>query len=520
MPIGLMDISAYLRENLMDINISILDIGKDLFRRYEESENTPPVTLEEFIEMELDTVDFKPDIAGISILFSTAHKSSILIARAVKKRWINAIVVCGGNHATNFYRNLLVNHDIDYIVRGEAELSFTEFVKNVQDGGREMDIFGVIDRHKLENMGNELSPMIENLDELPLPAFDLLDAEFYKKTVGASLMFSRGCSFRCAFCASHTVHGRTVRFKSKKRIIAEFARLINELGFNKIIIEDDLFAARKDNFLEVADNLCKEYRQIKFFLPQGLSVSVLNEEIVEAMIKIGINEAAVAIESGSEFVQRHIIKKNVSLTKARGVLEYLRKKDFFTYVNFIFGFPGETKELIGQSISFINTIDVDWVYIFHALPLPGSEIYEKLVKQGVINPDNFDWDGLRLGRRVFDTPEIDAQDLEKLVYDTNINCNFFENSNLKKGRYKRAIDIFNRIILGQYPFHIVGLYCRGLAYLGLKERKKADTDFKACVKWIHNNAESKKLYQRYGEKMVLLKQYKNDDTVQKDKFYE
>lgn len=289
--------------------------------------------------------------------------------------------------------------------------------------------------------------------------------------------------------------------------MAEFRQLINRYDFNKIVIEDDLFAAKKDVFLNVADRLSKTYNSIKFFLPQGLSVSVLDEEIIDAMIKMGIDEAAIAIESGSEYVQKYIIKKNVSLTKARRILEYLRKKDFFIYVNFILGFPGETRELMQETIDFIGSIDVDWVYLFHALPLPGSEIYNKLTAAGIINPDIFDWDGIRLGRRVFDTPEISAEELEKLTYDININYNFFNNSNLRRGHYKRAIEVFTNLIINTYQFHIVAYYCRALAYLGLQEKEKAIADFKNCINWISNNEESKRLYERYGGKMTYLQEY-------------
>jgi len=116
---------------------------------------------------------------------------------------------------------------------------------------------------------------------------------------------------------------------------------------------------------------------------------------------------------------------------------------------------------------------------------------------------------MRLGRRVFDTPEITAEGLETLVYDTNIECNFFNNSNLKHGRYERAIKLFDRFIISLYPFHIVGRYCRALAYLGMGEKRKAEVDFKKCIDWIQTNDESKRLFDRYGDKMVHLKQYCN-----------
>jgi radical SAM superfamily enzyme YgiQ (UPF0313 family) len=235
---------------------------------------------------------------------------------------------------------------------------------------------------------------------------------------------------------------------------------------------------------------------------------MMNEEMIDAMIAMGISEASIAIESGSAYTQKHIIKKHVNLDKAKKVLEIFRtKKKFLFTVNFILGFPGETKELMQESLNYMRSIDVDWVFVFHAIPLLGTEMYDQFVKMGALDPDNFDWDNIRLGRRGFDTVDITSRELTDLIYDTNIDINFFNNQNMKRGRYKKAIEVFDHYIINQYPFHVVGKYCRGLAYLKLNEAEKGKEDFKDCAKWIVNNDESKRLFERYGDRMPLLRPY-------------
>lgn len=503
MPIGLLDLAAYLRKHVDSINIKILDIGKDLHKIYLNRDTLPAMSLDSFIESELNSVDFKPDIVGVSILFSSSHNSSERIINQVKKRWNDSVIICGGNHATNNVDNLLTNPNIGYVLRGEGEISFTEFVRKFQKREK-INVLGIISREKINK--NELSQVIEDLDEIPIPAYDLLDIEAYKKNIGGSIMFTRGCPFKCTFCSSHTVHGRKIRYKSNERILNELRELVNKYNFDKIIIEDDLFAVNKQKFLELVDKVIEMNLRVKYFLPQGLSVAILNKEIIDAMIKMGIDEASLAIESGSPYTQKNIIKKNVDLSKARSITEYLREKGFRIYVNFILGFPGEKRELMQETIDFIKTIDVDWVFIFNAIPLRGSEMFQEFAERGIINPHNYDFDGVRLGRRTFDTPEISAEELENLVYDTNIDCNYFNNSNLKHKRYERAIENLDKIVK-LYPFHIVGRYCRALAFLGLNKRKKAEKDFKKCIFWISKNGESKRLFERYGEKMRHLKPY-------------
>lgn len=505
MPIGLVDMTAYVREKMPGLKAQIIDFGKDMYKLYLDNERKA-ISLDEFVEAELGKAEFEPDVVGISVEYSSAYNASILIAEKVKQKWPDCIVVCGGNHATNFHQFLLKDRNFDFVIRGEGEISLLEMLKQLEKGEK-VSVVGAMDREKLSKGIKEISPMIENLDELPMPAYDLLDIEAYRETVGASIMFSRGCVYPCTFCASQTVHGRRVRFKSNEKILAEFRHLVDDLKFGKIIVEDDLFAANKKNFFKLADEMIKYKDRVKYFLPQGLSVHVLDEQIIDIMIKMGINRAAIAIESGSEFTQKNIIKKNIDLEKAKRVLGYLRQKDFYIYVNFILGFPDENMELMQETIDYMKSLDVDWIYIFHALPLPGSELYNTLVERKIIDPEKFDWDDLRLGRRGFDTPEISAKDLQNLVYDTNIEVNFFSASNLRLKRFKRAVEVFNYHILGLYPFHIVGRYCRGLAYQGLGEQEKAEQDFRDCVEWIGKDKESKRLFERYGKRMPLLEKY-------------
>jgi len=507
MPIGLVELSSYLFDKINKIDIKLLDMGKDLYKIYIDREITPGMSAEFFIDRELDSIDYKPDIVGISIMYSTSHISSMKVIDKVKEKWRETIVVCGGNHATNCLSVLFSNPNVDYVVRGEGELSFTEFIRKIQIGENDPDVFGIINRDKLNSAPLQLSPLMQNLDDISISSYNLLDIETYRKRVGASIMFTRGCPFQCTFCASHTVHGDKVRFKSNDRILKELVCLVEKYNFRYIIIEDDLFAARKEEFIDLANRIIALNIPLKYRFPQGLSVAVLDEDIIDAMARIGIDEAQVAVESGSPFTQKYIIKKNVSLPKARRLLQYLRKKDFFVYTNFMFGFSGETRELMQETIDFINTLDVDWVFIFHALALPGSEMFKELVSMGTIDPSNIDWDGMRIGRRTLDTKDITAAELDRLTYDLNIDRNFFNNPNLKHGRYERAVEVFNRFIIKPYPFHIVGCYCRGLAYLGMNQKEKAVSDFKECIKWIYTEKEAKRLYDRYGSRMPYLKPY-------------
>ncbi len=512
MPLGIIDLASYIRAHVDNVEIKILDLGKELYKVYMDYESAPERTVDDFLISELDSVDFNPDIVGLSILFSSAHHTTMRIAELAKKKWSNVKVIMGGNHATNFCDHILEHDSVDYVARGEGEISFLQLIQSMQAGKEDVCITGIIDKRKAKSGQLDSGPVIEDLDDIPMPAFDLLDLDIYKAGVGASMMHSRGCVFKCTFCASHTVNGRDMRYKSIGRIVKEMDLLIRDYQFKTLYIEDDLFASDKKQFLPLAEAVAKRNYDIKIRLPQGLSVAMMGEEMIDAMISMGINEASIAIESGSAYTQKNIIKKHVNLNKAREVLEFLRGKDFYFYVNFILGFPGETDELRQETLDYLRSLDVDWVYVFHAIPLLGTEMYEQFVDMGAINPNNFDWDNVRLGRRGFDTPDITKEELTRLIYDTNIDVNFFNNRNMKHGRYERAIELFDKLIIRPYPFHVVGKYCKALCFLSLKDEDQANDIFKDCAEWIEKNEESRRLYERYGDRMPNLTPFLTQTT--------
>jgi anaerobic magnesium-protoporphyrin IX monomethyl ester cyclase len=540
-PVGLLELASYLKKNTEEINIELLDFGVDLHKIYYKYESCSPMTFDEFVMKKLESVKFVPDIIGLSVMFSVSHKSSLLSAKICKERWNNAIIICGGSHATSYHDVLLQDVNIDYVLRGMGELSFTEFIhrfrlEEVNKG--DIDVFGIYNRtkiakekqyvnsspgdskisekHSLLNINNEVSKIIDNLDKIPLPAYELLDLEYYRGNsndagFGAiSTIFSRGCPFKCTFCATHIVHTRSMYFKSNDRIIEELCYIIDDLGFRRIKIYDDLFTAKKKEFINLVSMILERgwgKGNVEFVLPNGLNVSLLNKEIVDALGELGITFFRLALESGSEYTQKHIIKKFVNLNKAAKILEYIRKKGYVIEVNIIFGFPGETLELMHETIEYLYSIDIDWANIFTAVPVPGTEMFDQFVEEGAIDIKTIDWDLMRVGHRSFDTATMLADDLMRLQYNVHIDRNFFSNNNLQQGRWEKAIEYFTNNIINRYHFHIVAIYCRGLAYKGLNMQQTAEEDFKKCAELVNGNEESEKLFFNYGGKMPLLKPF-------------
>ncbi len=183
-------------------------------------------------------------------------------------------------------------------------------------------------------------------------------------------------------------------------------------------------------------------------------------------------------------------------------------------VNFILGYPGETAEMRQETIDYMKTLDVDWVYVFNCAPIKGTDLFAEFEKIADVN--EMDWDNMRMGKRTFDTTELTAEEIENIVYDANIDVNFFNNSNFRNGKYELAIKKWNEMVLKDYPYHIVGRYCRAMAYKSLNKFDEMGDDLISCVEWTNSHLESKRLYDRYKRDMpelnILIEN--NSETVQ------
>ena len=456
MPLGFAEMIAYIRQNIDFENIQLIDFGVALHRFYENINDNHIKTIDDFIANEINKCDFVPDVVGLSLMFSSSYKVSMKTIEMAKNKWPNSVSVFGGNQATNTYKELLSESNVDYVVRGEGEIAFCELIKRIKNKDKKFNITGVYCKDKLEEKhvsAPESAEMLADLTMLPMPAYDIVDMDYYSKPTGGSVMWTRGCPYPCTFCATTTVHGRKLRYKSPDQCVNEIKYQIDQFDMPVIAVEDDLLGPKKSIFLDTINKILPIKKNTSFEVPQGLSVAVMDEERIDALVKLGVNSGAVAIETGSEYVNRHIMKKNVDLDKAKKILRYMRKVGFSATTNFILGSPGESDSMRDETIKYLKSIDVDWIYIFHALPLPGSEMFSMF--EEVTDIKTIDWDSIRLGKRDFNTQDIDSNDLEKLVYETNIDVNYFNNSNYRHERYEKTIQMFNTFVLKSFPFHII-----------------------------------------------------------------
>lgn len=468
MPMGILYLSAVLKRDIPEVDIRIVDLAK-VYREWADSGEDAPDHFEFMVE---DTIDgvvdpfWRPDLVGISTLFSTADKSSRVIAEVCKTRWTTPVVM-GGMHSTNAVESLLRSGVVDYVCRGEGETVITRLARACAGAEDPESIQGVIGRKKLTR--TESCPLIYDLDQIPFPAWDLIPMHEYvqggrarsletiEQDREATIVTTRGCPFHCTFCASWTVHGREMRYRSVGNVLAELRTLRYRFGVTSVIPEDDLFTVKKPRIIELCNTVADELPGMHFQFPNGLSVATLDADVIRAMVRMGMTVANIAIESGSDEVQRKVIKKNVNLARARAVVEACRAEGIVTRCYFILGFPGETRAQIQETIEFARSLPADWCVFNVAAPLIGTEMYDQLLKRGEIN-ESFNWDDAFFHERAYDSPEVSAEELKRVAEEANREINFFGNYNLRIGNKTRAAELFSDI-LRMYPDHEIAREC-------------------------------------------------------------
>jgi len=297
------------------------------------------------------------------------------------------------------------------------------------------------------------------------------------------------------------VHGRKMRYRSLENVLEEMQLLYDRFGVTLFMPEDDLFTADKERVILLLAAIQKlPIPNLEMQFPAALSVNTLDERVIDALQAAGMQILVLAIESGSPYVQKHVIKKNCQLDKARQWATYAKSKGLLVRCYFIMGFPSETKEQIRETIEFSKSLQVDWCVFNIATPLVGSEMYRQFVDKGSIIDCPETWEATVFDRRTFDTPEISAVELNEVVYRANLECNFLHNPNIIRGEYERAIAIFQDIAK-KHPFHVVAWYCIWLCYRELGDqpaRERIEESMRELIKTDHRATD---MYARYQELM-------------------
>lgn len=343
-------------------------------------------------------------------VYSCGWDAARAIARAVKAAGHRTRVVVGGRHVSALPEEVLAEEPaVDFALTSECEETLPQLARALEGEG---DGLALVPNLYRRDPGGGIvrgpAAPLPDLDRLPFPAWDRIAPALYppapqggvvKAFPVAPLITSRGCPYRCRFCASGVGNDpeRPVRFRSPESVADEVGLLVRRHGVAEIQILDDNFTLRRSHAEGVCETLLRRGLRVALSLPNGVRLDRLDEDLVRLMERAGCYSVTVGIDSGSQRVL-DLMDRRVTLEMMEERIRMIKAHSRIRVTgNFILGLPGETVDDIRRTIEFSRRIPLDRAYFALYLPLPGSPLFEELRAAGRL--DRFRYADLTPGAR-------------------------------------------------------------------------------------------------------------------------
>ncbi|UCC57629.1 MAG: cobalamin-dependent protein [Candidatus Bathyarchaeum sp.] len=394
LPLGIGYLAAVLEKNGYDVNV--IDC------------QALHLTLSE-VENELRKR--QPDIVGLTSTTLT-YKSALNIIKAAKDALPNCLTILGGSHATFWDEEALKEcPQLDVIVRGEGENTILELVKKVEMGESFHNVMGTTCRKDNKTIKNPTRPFIEDLDNLPFPAFHLWPIGHFKKygKIIFPVMTSRGCTFWCDFCSAVRMFGRRYRMRSPQKVVDELEFLYRKYGEDQYTFYDDAFTVSQARTEEICNEILKRGLKIKWDCETR--VDMVTKDLLQKMKDAGCIAVWFGVEAGSEQVIE-AMGKGISIQQTLNAFKWANEVGLMTVASMILGFPGETRETAMESINLLKRIKSDEIGVYIATPYPGTPMYDYVKKMGWIKITDFN--RYDTATPIFETPTMSMKELREL----------------------------------------------------------------------------------------------------------
>lgn len=319
----------------------------------------------DFASIAKDVAREKPDIVGISSLFSPYYRESLQCANEIKKH-LRVPIIVGGSHVSAAPLTMLSHPAVDFIIRGEGERSLVEFLKMcIRNGARS---FFTNELHHIPNLGfkeggnctlNEIEDTYP-LEDLPIP--DLTDFKkeryVYENRPLCVVFTSRGCPYHCEFCSVHLTFGNRYRRRSTNNIFAEIVQRYDE-GYRVFDFEDDNLTLDAAETKKLCELLIERFdgKDVQFLAMNGISYIDLDTELLRLMKRAGFTHLNISLVSKNESIRKgnkrpHALGKYVSIVNEAARLQ-------FNIVSYqILGLPSETLDSMIETLVFSARLPV------------------------------------------------------------------------------------------------------------------------------------------------------------------
>jgi anaerobic magnesium-protoporphyrin IX monomethyl ester cyclase len=372
--LGLLYVAAAVKD-IPGIDIRIIDM------------NANELSLDAFAGIIMEE---SPDIVGFSVLtFNLLN--CMEVCKIVRERSPKTKICFGGWHTTLYPLETLAFDFVDYTVIGEGEQTFRELVQIYQEKHNviEEELSGInglgyktSDGRSIINPSREV---VKNLDDLPLPAYDLVDVTKYSHLLACSdrvvnIMTSRGCPNKCVFCdLRHTPY----RYRTPHNILKEIQFWVNK-GVKEFFIQDDNFTINRKRTIEFCRLMIDAALDIKYKISSR--VDYIDDELSEYLKDSGCYRIYFGVESGSQKVLDYL-EKGITIQDIKKAFRSAQKFGIDCCAYIMIGVPSEIKQDIDITMSLIKEIKPDHLHCSICTPMPKTYLYNKLMEDGIIEHD-------------------------------------------------------------------------------------------------------------------------------------
>ena len=408
-PYGILQLGAFLERENKDAEIAVLDC---------QAEHLDWKALEKRIE------SFEPDIVASSGLATCNTYAAIRTLETAKEVKPSVLTVAGGQHFTATAQESLETYpEIDVIVRGEGEQTFAEIVQALTEKKSFARIKGVSFRHNGKIRHNPPHPLIENLDDLPFPAYHFVEDVVHEyhfaamagpKTRYALVEGSRGCPHRCTFCSQWRHWEGRWRCKSPKRIADEMEFCYEKYGSRFIWLTDDNLGLGK-HARELCDEIVRRgfSDDMMWFMQVRCDDVVKHSDLLPKMRKSGLRWTLLGVESHSQSTLQ-TFNKRTNPEDAKTAVKLLRENDIFAHAMLIIGERKDSAESIAGLSEFMNDLDPDFAIFSILTPFPGTEIFEEAKRNGWI--EDWNWAHYDMVHAIMPTETLSREEVQEELY--------------------------------------------------------------------------------------------------------
>lgn len=396
-PLGIAYMAGVLQEN--NIDVEILDASAEDM---------------DFKDVEKELLKRKPDLVALTALTPTIGRA-LETAQVVKETLPDAIVVMGGYHPTFNFIETLEDENVDIVIRGEGEYIMLNLVQALENQSSLHDVKGIVfeDKNSKEIVVNPEAPLIQDLDELPFPALNLLPMKKYRlldmDTHMTTMITTRGCPMQCSFCSSAAMHGKKIRERSVENIVDEIEYLKTNYDIDTIAFMDDTFTFKKRKVMAICDEILK--RNIEIMWGCTSRVDTLDEKLLKKMKEAGCITIFIGVESADQ-QQLDNMCKNTTIAKIENAFKIAHKLKIRTIASVALGMPGDTKEIMNKTVKFVHKLKPNYAIYSLATPYPGTRFYKKAFEKNLIKIK--DWSKYTLITPILETIDCSLNDMRKI----------------------------------------------------------------------------------------------------------